>query len=134
MIFSFISKCSLPHYFKIIISFGIFANHTSIQSRHQLLILFSGMITCTIFPHHVSNPGCFSNSKVFYMIVCFFVSSFYLSDDRQDIYRFDVGDFYGFVILRITYRNDNCHSRYEEILQECLQSKMILSGHTLLYL
>ena len=65
------------------------------------------------------------------MLVYFFIASFYLSDDRQYIYRSDIGDFYGFIFLRIACGNDNCHSCYEEMLYECLQVRMIICGHKL---
>ena len=69
------------HFF-IVISFRIFACHSSIKSHHQFLIFFSIMITSTILPHHISNPGCFSYSQMFYMFVNLLIPSFYLSDDR----------------------------------------------------
>ena len=42
-----------------------------------------------------------------------------------------MGDFYGLVVLRITFRNDSCHSRYEEKPQEFLKIRMNLSVHIL---
>lgn len=53
-----------------------------------------------------------------YVIVYIFVSCFYLSDDRQDIYRPDIADFYGFVALRITCLNGNGHSCCEDDFHE----------------
>ena len=58
------------------------------------------MVSCTIFSHHISNPSSFCDSKVFYMLVCFFVSSFYLSDYRQYIYWSDIFDFQRLISLR----------------------------------
>ena len=72
------------------------------------------MVTCTILPHHIYDSRGFSNSEMLNMMID--TPSSFFSDDRQDIYRFDIADFYGFVVLRIACRNDNRHSRYEEKL------------------
>ena len=104
------------------------------QSVHQCLVFFGTVISCTISPHHISNSSSFCYPEMFYMLICFFVSRLYLSDDRQDIYRTDIFYFNGFIVLRVTCANDNSHSRHKEIFQGCLQSKVIHSGHTLLYL
>ena len=55
------------------------------------------MITCTILPHHISNSGSFSHSEVLYMIINMYISGSYLSDDRQNLYRFDIIYLYSFV-------------------------------------
>ena len=99
-----------------------------------MLIFFSTMITSTIFSHHISDSSSFSHSEMFYMFIAFFVPSIYLSDDRQDIYRSDIADFYGFVALRITCLNGNGHSCSEEEFNErsatvvVACSEMFLSG------
>ncbi len=76
------------------------------------------MITRTILPHHIYDSGRFCYSEVFYVFVALFVSYFYLSNDRQYVYRLDVDDFYGFVALSITCMNGDGHSCCEEKFHE----------------
>ncbi len=77
MIISFISECSLSYYFKIIISFWIFTYHPSVKSHHEILILFSAMITCTILPHHIRDYSRFWYSEMLYMFIDIFISYFH---------------------------------------------------------
>ena len=63
-----------------------------------------------------------------YVFIYIFVSDFYLWHQAFRVY---IVYSYGFVFLRIACGNDNCHSRYEEKLQEFLKIRMNLSGHKL---
>ena len=65
---------------------------------------------------------------MFYVFIYIFVSDFYLWHQAFRVY---IVYSYGFVFLRIACGNDNCHSRYEEKLQEFLKIRMNLSGHKL---
>ena len=53
-----------------------------------------------------------------YVLIYILVTSLYLSNDRQYVYRLDVDDFYGFVALSITYMKGNGHSCCEEELDD----------------
>ena len=76
------------------------------------------MVTCTIFPHHISDSSSFGNSEMFYVFIALFVSTLYLSNDRQNVYWVDMDDIDGFVALRITCMNGNGHSCCEEKFHE----------------
>lgn len=134
MIYSFISERSLAYYLEIIVSFWIFINHTSVKSVHQFLILFWAMITCSVFPHHISNSGSFSYSEMFYMFVYFFISCFYLSYNRQNVNGLEVNDFHRLIILCNWRdgRNDNCHSCQEEGFKDGLPAVLAAVGWMIL--
>jgi len=92
--------------------------HTCIESAHKLFVLFGAMISCTIFPHHIRDSCCFCYSEMLYVLIYILVTSLYLSNDRQYVYRLDVDDFYGFVALSITCMNGDGHSCCEEKFHE----------------
>ncbi len=52
------------------------------------------------------------------MFINLFISTLYLSNDRQYVYWVDMDDIYGFVALRITCMNGNGHSCQEEELDD----------------
>lgn len=54
------------------------------------------MTSCSILPHHISNPSSLSYSQVLYMLICLFISILNLSDYRQN--------FVGFVIVDLQWR------------------------------
>ena len=87
------------YYFIIIISRWIFKCHTSIESIHKLLIFFSTMVTSSVFPHHISNSSSFCHSEVFYVIINLFISSLYLSYNRQNVNGLEVDDLHRLIIL-----------------------------------
>ena len=76
------------------------------------------MISCTILPHHIRDSCCFCYSEMLYVLIYILVTSLYLSNDRQYVYRLDVDDFYGFVALRITAKSSYGHSCCEEKIHE----------------
>lgn len=82
------------------------------------------MVTCTIFPHHISDSSSFGNSEMFYVFIALFVSTLYLSNDRQNVYWVDMDDIDGFVALRITCMNGNGHSCCEEKFHERVTAVM----------
>ncbi len=55
---------------------------------------------------------------MFYVLIYILVTSLYLSNDRQYVYRLDVDDFYGFVALRITAKSSYGHSCCDEKIHE----------------
>ncbi len=50
------------------------------------------------------------------MAVCFFISGFYLSNDRQNIYRFDIRHFHRLIIQRLDGQVVNLHFRGAAVL------------------
>ena len=123
-------KIGSCYHFVVIISQWILPSHSGIEPIHELLIFFSTMITCTIFPHHISDSGSFSYSEMFYVFVCFLISWFDLSDDGQDIRRIEVDDLHWLIILRNRRngRNSNGHSCDEEGFKDGLPAVLAVVG------
>ena len=76
---------------KVVVIQWTLTHHSSIQPFHQLPVLVLGVISCPIFPHHVSDSSCLGKTKVLNVIINLLVTYYNLSNNRQNIDRPNIG-------------------------------------------
>ena len=76
----------------IVIPQRILESHSYIELPQKLLIRISGMHSRSIFPHHLHNPDGFCYPQMLNVAIDIPVSIVYLTDNRHDISRGEIGN------------------------------------------